>query len=591
MYAVDQTISDTSDTIVPQPGTAIQQGRQDLAQWRASIPDNFFHADVNLHQILQMYRPDFDRFAPDLAAFGEAVATVIDVAATVNDRPDNHPRYLGWDGIGQPTEEIEFHPTYHTAGRPAYAAGLLALQQEPGHALQQAGLFYLLSQAGEMGHACPLVCTMGMIRALQQKGSPDLQARYLPPLLDADYDRKQTASQFLTEVQGGSDVGANASVARPHPDQPGAWLISGEKWFCSVANADQFLVTARPQGAVDGTRGLGCFLIPRRLPDGRLNNFSIRRLKTKFGTRTMASAEMDFAEAVAYPIGKLTEGFAIAAGLVLNTSRWANALGSAGLLRRAYVEAWTFAQARSAFGHPIADYPMVQEALVEMKSDLWAMLASSLRLTHLLERMDTGDATPQEEQVFRLLVNLNKYWTSIQASLGIRRAQEILGGNGAIEDFSVIPRLYRDAVVFESWEGSHNVLCLQVVKDMTKYALHRSLFAYLRGLLDGSNQPALTAQQDFLLARTETVAGQVERLLAADGGFQQTHGRRILDGLAALIQAVCLLAEAEWALGQGWKTQKPAVLAFFVNRYLRPDYDPVDDAGYAEGLQALAGQL
>lgn len=571
--------------------TAIELGRQDLARWRSSVPGNFFHADGNLQRILRMYRPDFDRFAPDLAAFGQTAATVIDAAATLNDRLPNHPRYVGWDDIGQPTEEIEFHPSYHAAGRPVYAAGLLDLQREPGHVMQQAAMFYLLTQAGEMGHACPLVCTMGMIRALQQKGSPQLQADYLPPLMRADYDHKQTASQFLTEVQGGSDVGANASVARPHPDQPGVWLIRGEKWFCSVANADQFLITARPVGAADGTRGLGCFLVPRRLADGRLNNFRIRRLKSKFGTRTMASAEMDFEEAIAYPIGKLSEGFAIAAGLVLNTSRWANAVGSAGLLRRAYVEAWTFAQARSAFGHPIAAYPLVQEALAEMKVDLWAMLASTLRLTHLLERTDTGAATPQEEKVFRLLVNLNKYWTSIQASLGIRRAQEILGGNGAIEDFSVIPRLYRDAVVFESWEGSHNVLCLQVMRDMAKYALHHALFDHLHGLLDGVTHPALAGQQDLLLARTEAVAAQVERLLAADARFQQTHVRRILDGLAALTQAVCLLSEAEWEVGQGGETEKPAVLAFFVNRYLRPAYDPVDDAGYADAVQALAARL
>jgi hypothetical protein len=428
--------------------SAITQGRQDLARWRASVPDNFFTCDANLRRVLPLYDPGCAGYEAELAAFGRAVATVIDPAATINDRPLNHPRLDVWDGIGQRTESIEFHPSYHDAGRPAYQAGLLALSAEPGHAVQQSALFYLLTQAGEMGHACPIVCTLGLIRALQARGSEQLNTTYLPPLLERDYDHKQVASQFLTEVQGGSDVGANAVEARPAEGQTGVWLLRGEKWFCSVANADQMLVTARPAGAAAGTRGLGTFLVPRRLPDGSLNSFHIRRLKTKFGTRTMASGEIDFDDAVAYPIGGVDEGFKIVVELVLNTSRWTNALGSAGLLRRAYVEAWTFAQHRQAFGAAIGRYPLVLEALAEMKSDLYAMLASTLRLSYLVNRLDLGIATAQERAVHRLLVNINKYATSVQASLGIRRAQEIMGGNGAIEDFSVVPRLYRDALVF-----------------------------------------------------------------------------------------------------------------------------------------------
>ena len=217
---------------------------------------------------------------------------------------------------------------------------------------------------------------------------------------------------------------------------------------------------------------------------GALNRFHIRRLKTKFGTRTVAPGEIDFEDALAFPIGDLDKGFKIVVELVLNTSRWADALGSAGLLRRAYVKAWTFAQNRRAFGSAIGRYPLVMEALAEMKVDLYAMLASTLRLSSLIERIDLGVATEQERAVHRLLVTINKYQTSIQASLGIRRAQEILGGNGAIEDFSIVSRLYRDAVVFESWEGSHNVLCLQALRDMQRYGLHQALFGYLGAMVD-----------------------------------------------------------------------------------------------------------
>ena len=554
------------------------------------MPSNFFICDANLQAVLPLYDPGYPGYAAELAAFGRAVATVIDPAATLNDRPHNHPRLDGWDGIGQRTEGIEFHPSYHDAGRPAYEAGLLALSATPGHALQQSALFYLLTQAGEMGHACPIVCTLGLVRALQARGSAALQATYLPPLLARDYHRKQVASQFLTEVQGGSDVGANAVEARP-AGQEGLWLLRGEKWFCSVANADQMLVTARPVGAAGGTRGLSAFLVPRRLPDGSLNAFHIRRLKTKFGTRTMASGEIDFADTLAYPLGQIDEGFKIVVELVLNTSRWTNALGSAGLLRRAYVEAWTFAQQRQAFGTAIGRYPLVLEALAEMKSDLYAMLASTLRLSYLVNQIDLGVATEQEQAVHRLLVTINKYATSVQASLGIRRGQEILGGNGAIEDFSVVPRLYRDALVFESWEGSHNVLCLQAARDMQRYGLHQHLFAYLGALLDRVARPQLAELQDTIFGCMETTRSALERVLSSSPEFLQTHVRRAIDRLALLIQAACLLAEADWELSQGLDTDKPAALAFFLNRHLRPGYDPLEDGAYLDRLLRLAEAL
>lgn len=571
--------------------SAIEQGRRQLALWRASVPQNFFACDQNLQRVLSMYDPEYARYEPALQQFGQAAAQIIDPAASINDRPHNHPRLDSWNGIGQRTENIEFHPSYHEAGRPAYEAGILSLSAEPGHTMQQSALFYLLTQCGEMGHACPIVCTLGLIRALQQKADQGLQDTYLPPLLERDYDCKHTAAQFLTEVQGGSDVGANAVEARPVDGRPGEWRVRGEKWFCSVANADQMLLTARPVNAAAGTRGLGTFLVPRRLPDGSLNHFRIRRLKSKFGTRTMASGEIDFEDALAYAIGDVTEGFKIVVDLVLNTSRWANALGSAGLLRRAYVEAWTFARHRQAFGEAIGRYPLVIEALAIMKSDVYAMLASTLRLSYLIQRQDTGRATEQERAVHRLLVNVNKYATSVQASLGIRLAQEIMGGNGAIEDFSIVPRLYRDAVVFESWEGSHNVLCLQATRDMQRYGLHEELFAYLGGLLDRVTSAALAEAQDQVLASMEQVRGRLEKVLQGSPDFYQSHVRRVVDELAAVIQAACLLVEADWELGQGVDSDKPQAVGFFSDRYLQPGYDPMADDKYLDRVLRLAEEL
>ena len=241
---------------------------------------------------------------------------VVDPAVEESER--NLPRLLE-------NGEIEFDPAYHRAGRAIWASGIVGAA-----APEQASLFYLLAHAGEGGHACPVVCTAGLVRALKTHGSDELRERFLPPLLETDYDQAERGAQFLTERHGGSDVGANRVEAIP--DGAG-WRLHGEKWFCSVADADQFLVTARPRGAPEGTRGIGCFLVPR---SG--GGFRIRRLKDKLGTRALATGEIEFDGAAAYALGPLEDGFRTAVG-VLNTSRWLNALGSAGLMRRAYLVA------------------------------------------------------------------------------------------------------------------------------------------------------------------------------------------------------------------------------------------------------------
>jgi len=569
------------------------QARQILQDWSDDKPANFFETNRNLQYVLQMYLGDrkYNALRDALSDFGRVCATVIDQAATINDRPENHPRLERYNSIGERVEEVDHHPSYHVAGRPAYESGLLAIQSQAGHAVHQAALFFLLSHCGEMGHACPVVCTAGLIRALQQKGSDYLQQTFLPPLLIPDYDRRQHGAQFVTELQGGSDVGLNSCEATPTA-RPGVWHINGEKWFCSNINADQFLVTARPRGAAGGTKGLGLFLVPRRLPeDGALNRFHIRRLKTKFGTRTLATAEIDLVDAIGYQIGEIEEGFKVLMEQVLNTSRWLNAVGSTGLLQRALIEAYTYARSRHAFGEAILRYPLVQEALARIKAEAYAATASTFRLSHLIDRLDTGRATAQERGFYRLLVNINKYWSSVATSLEIRHAQEIFGGNGTIEDFTIVSRLYRDSVVFESWEGSHNVLCLQALKDMIKYHLDQDYVGYLAAQLDRVTHPALLGYQQVGLEQLQTVQASLGRLLAAGSGYAQTHIRRVIDRMAVLAQATCLLAEAEWELARGLDSDKVDVIALYFDRHLNPDYDPLDDDAYQDRLARICRRL
>jgi acyl-CoA dehydrogenase len=239
-------------------------GRAALERWEASRPDNFYDATPFLASALRVHLED-DRFAaiePKLRSFGAAVVAVVEPAvATIEGRRE----LPSVDGDGN----VTFGPEYADAGRTVWASGVVGAP-----AFEQAALLYLLAHAGEGGHACPVVCTAGLVRALRGHAGDELRDRFLPPLLETDYDRCHRGAQFLTEIQGGSDVGANRVEAAPDGD---VWRISGEKWFCSVADADQFVVTARPRGAPDGTRGIGCFLVPR-VVNGSANGFRIGRL-------------------------------------------------------------------------------------------------------------------------------------------------------------------------------------------------------------------------------------------------------------------------------------------------------------------------
>jgi acyl-CoA dehydrogenase len=448
---------------------------------------------------------------------------------------------------------IEFHPAYHRAGRAIWATGVVGAG-----ASEQADLLYRLSQAGEGGHICPVVCTVGLVRALRRHASAELRDRFLPPLLETDYNRAERGAQFLTERHGGSDVGANRVEAVPDGD---AWRLFGEKWFCSVADADQFVVTARPRGAPPGTRGLGCFHVARAA-----GGFRIRRLKDKLGTRALATGEIEFEGAPAYPIGPLEEGFKTAVG-VLNTSRWLNAVGSAALMRRAFDVASEFTREREAFGGRIVRFPLVRENLAVMKTEADAALASTQALTELVACIDAGDATGGDVIAHRLLVNANKFVTSITATAVVRRGIEALGGNGTIEDFSPLPRLYRDAIVFESWEGTHNVLCAQVLRDLARFDAVDLALERVRGVLADApgGEPVEEALRDLEPRMRRSVS---------DEAFGALHFRRQLNTLMRALQAACLL-----------EIGKDAGAALHARRYLVPGYDPERDPDYPDLIE------
>ncbi|MGA7833626.1 MAG: acyl-CoA dehydrogenase family protein [Acidimicrobiales bacterium] len=529
-------------------------GRDDLLRWRSAKPTNYYTAVPSLEAALASHMGSrfTDELRKKLGSFGQVVATEIEPAVQLIEQNREFPKLHSYDEVGQHVEQIEFHPANGDAARAAWASGMLGVPLTYDGAFELAGQFFLLSHVGEGGQACPIVCTIGLRRALEHRASDELRSRYLGGLTASEATLALRGSQFLTEVQGGSDVGANVSVAVPDPESAGAWRITGEKWFCSVADADLFAMTARPEGAPDGTKGLACFLVPRYVEGTAPNGFRIRRLKDKLGTRGLASGEIDFENALGYPIGELNEGFDIAVTELLNTSRWLNAVGSTGIMSRAYLEASSFAQYRRAFGKPIDEFDTVHGQLSLMEMEFESALASTMLLTGLVGKLDGGTATEDEVKFHRFLVNANKYVTSIAATDVVHRAIEVLGGNGTIEDFSPLPRLYRDSIVFESWEGTHNVLCAQVHRDCGRLGLLDVVFQWIESELSTSSS-AQTVHAELIrqvvLDLEPHVRKSVESMSSTPSIFRQQLGL-----LTRIIQAVSLP-----------KSSKPDLVSNFIH--------------------------
>lgn len=548
-------------------------GRDDLLAWKAAAPTNYYPAVPGLAAEFELRMGD--RFTPTLASrlnsFGEVVAGEIEPAVQTTERNREFPKLRSFDEVGQHVERIEFHPARDDAARAAWSSGLLATPLTYTGAYELAGMFFLLSHVGEGGQACPIVCTIGLRRALEHRGSAHLQSQYLAGLTETDSSRALRGSQFFTEVQGGSDVGANITSAEPDAEIEGAWRVAGEKWFCSVADADLFAVIARPELAAGGTKGLACFLVPRTLDGVTPNGFRIRRLKDKLGTRGLASGEIDFDHALAYPIGELDEGFSIAVSELLNTSRWLNALGSTGIMSRAHLEASTFAHHRRAFGTPIETFDTVREQLAMMKMETAASLASTVALTELVARIDEGIATDEDLKFHRFLVNANKYVTSISATDVVHRAIEVLGGNGTIEDFSPLPRLYRDSIVFESWEGTHNVLCDQVRRDCARLGLFDVVIEWINEELsrvDESSSLDVELVHRALYAITPEFRKTIEN-------SRTSIFRRQLTSVMRIIQATCLL-----------RSNVPPLSTAFIRLHLVPS-GPAEEPDWSAFIDAL----
>jgi putative acyl-CoA dehydrogenase len=462
---------------------------------------------------------------------------MLDRARQANENP---PRLKSFDAKGFRCDTVEFHPAYHDFMAESVAAGLQCStwcnetwrdEAKPAPAPAQvtrAARFYMAAQV-ETGHLCPITMTRAAVAALAAE--PALVAELAPKIMSRDYDSHfrpwwektgMTLGMGMTERQGGTDVRSNTTRATPAGE---GYTIAGSKWFMSAPMCDAFLVLAQAPG------GLTCFLMPRFRPDGSVNALHFQRLKDKLGNRSNASSEVELADAFAWRVGEEGRGIRTIINMVQLT-RLDCAIASAGIMRMALAQAIHHARHRSVFQKHLVDQPMMRAVLADMALAVEAATALSMRLCR---SFDLAASDPHEAARARLLTPAVKYWVCKIAPGLIYEAMECLGGNGYVEG-SILPRLYREAPVNAIWEGSGNVMCLDVLRVFAQdaAAAHAVLDALAN---DAGDLPGAREVADLVKAALSTGEGE-------------THARGAVGRLALLAAAAALRWSAPEETGE-----------------------------------------
>jgi acyl-CoA dehydrogenase len=467
-----------------------------------------------------------------LGELGELVPRRVEALARDADR---HPPVLHqYDARGSRIDEVEFHPAYDElidtvlgfgTVRCAHQSGWRGLQGVAPRALTSA-VSYMFLQADQAITGCPVGMMDAMARCLTRNDGA-LAARFVPRIAD-DRGAHATSAMFLTEKAGGSDVGANETVAVR--DDDGGWRLHGEKWFASCPQSDLVLVMARPEGAPPGPAGLGLFLMPHLLEDGSRNAILIHRLKNKFGTRAMASGEVGLRGAFAWQVGELDRGMRQMMDMV-SLTRVGIVAATAGAMRRNTVEALAHTAQRSTFGSVLQTHPLMRDSLAELVVDSTAALTATVAASELLDKADAGDA--EASGALRLLTPLFKGYFTERARICGGDAMEIRGGNGFIEDWPDA-RMLRDVSVHAIWEGSGNVIALDVLRALRAGAGPHFLGDLERRAEAAGERGPASALAAPLLGEIRSLATTLDGLTGADTEAQQLPIRRLARRMAIL---------------------------------------------------------
>lgn len=498
---------------------------------------NLFLSDTPLHEAVQREQAGWD--VEVLASLGQQLGTQesLELGRLANANP---PELLRYDATGQRLDDVRFHPAWHILmqGLIANRVHNLPWQEDAriGSFVARAARFVLHAQV-EAGTLCPVTMTFGAIPLLQRSLPAEFQS-WLTPLLSDRYDahvlpggqkRGLLIGMGMTEKQGGSDVLSNTTTASPLAARgPGeAYRLVGHKWFFSVPQSDAHLVLAQADG------GLSCFFLPRILPDGTRNAIRLERLKDKLGNRSNASGEVEFQDASAWLVGE--EGDGVRHILKMGgLTRFDCALGSQGLMRRGLSVALYHALQRQAFGKPLIEQPMMRQVLARMALRLEGQTAALMRLARAYDSIGVG--APLEQALCRVMTPAAKFEVCRQGIPFIGEAMEALGGIGYCEE-SELPRLYREMPVNSIWEGSGNIMCLDVMRAWGKLPVVQEALELEFGEVRGQNRH---------------FDRQWRQLLQLMRKPQEEQGRAVTGALFNLFAAAQLLRYSSPPLAEAW---------------------------------------
>ncbi|HWL11841.1 MAG TPA: acyl-CoA dehydrogenase family protein [Ureibacillus sp.] len=538
---------------------------------------NFYENDDTLHKILeQMLEPQLLEYAKrELLDFGELVAGEIDARAKHTDR-EGEPRLKRYNQYGEETSEVWVNEGYKKTIQQSYNTGIVGYVHKDIPQLGKKGNYvysfaqgYLLSQA-EPGFYCPVTLTMATAYLLDHYASEELKTRFLPHVCSTGDVELFEGATFLTERQGGSDVGANVVEARFDGEN---YFLFGEKYFASNAGmCGVAMVLARMPNAASGSKGLTLFAVPWKKEDGSTNGLRIRRLKDKLGVRAVPSGEVEFDGAIGYVVGDPSKGIYYMLE-ALNLSRICNAIASVGIMRRAFLEAKHYVSNRQAFGQVLTNYPMIQDSLAKFAAKVHVEVAATFDLIQQYDQVTTGAGTEREMILNRLYIAIMKKETAEQAVKFASEAIELHGGNGYIEDF-VTPRLLRDAQVLTVWEGTANILALEVIRLFKKYKAHNLFVDEMKKRLQAMRESTL---KEIVVSQLTKIEQQLQVFVTLDDAAQTFEAKAIAEKMALIYESVIAV---EWANNYGGKYEKLADIYLEESWHLRKIGDPMKTLQY-----------
>jgi alkylation response protein AidB-like acyl-CoA dehydrogenase len=550
----------------------------DYAEFEQAAGLDWYRLDPNLTALLDRHLTEPGDRALAEEHVGRFGALVGEVLAPRAEETDKHgPVLRRYDRWGQEVDEVVHHPNWTDNKADLVRNGFVSLEALTGRpvpAVVTASVAYLVCQS-ETAIYCGLGMTAGAADIVERYAPEPARHDVLRRLQSVDPAEAWEGGMFLTERQGGSDVGANTTIAVQDGEE---WVLSGDKHFCSNVDAEVFIVLARPEGAPAGSRGLATFIVPRLLPDGTPNGFSIKRLKPKLGTVGVPTGEVSLRGARAWlaggagaPGGGAADAARDGRGInrmmeMVNGSRFGVALMGLGIHRRSFLEAAIYAGRRAQFGSRIDSYPLVRETLVDMLVDLEAGMAATYECAAATRTARDPEAG---RLVRRILVPLAKMRCTRVGLWAASTGLEVLAGNGYMEDWPMARQL-RDAQCHTIWEGTENILCIDVRRAIRGEQAHVALFDRLDEALEtGGGHKVLASALDTVAASLADARSAVSYLASAPDDLALLHSRRLAELLADTAEGALLVEEAAWSLDRDGDARKAAVARRFASRRLR----------------------